>query len=91
MSDFPFSEQEITKDVVLREFKENVNPEELIWHQDREDRKVKVIKSNNWKLQMDNELPVTLEVGKTYYIPAYEYHRVIKGTGDLVVEIAKNR
>ena len=87
MSDFPFSEQEIAKNVVLREFKENVNPEELIWHQDREDRKVKVIKSNNWKLQMDNELPKVLEKGKLYNIPRMTYHRIIKGDGDLVLKI----
>jgi hypothetical protein len=40
---------------------------------------------------MDNELPVTLQEGKKYYISAYEFHRIIKGSGDLVVEITKKR
>jgi hypothetical protein len=38
---------------------------------------------------MDNEFPITLKEGKTYKIPAYLYHRVIKGKGDLVVAIQK--
>ena len=46
---------------------------------------IKVVESTGWKLQMDNELPVLLEEGTIYNIPAYEFHRVIKGTGTLKV------
>lgn len=91
MSDFPFTEQKIRKNVFLREFKETVDSGELVWHQDQEDRIVKVIKSNGWRLQMDNELPVTLQEGNKYYISAYEFHRIIKGSGALVIEITKKR
>ena len=55
MSDFPFTEKRIGEKLFLREFKENVDSEELVWHQDQEDRIVKVIQSNGWKLQMDNQ------------------------------------
>ena len=89
MFDFPFTEKRIGEKLFLREFKENVDSEELVWHQDQEDRIVKVIQSNGWKLQMDNEFPITLKEGKTYKIPAYLYHRVIKGKGDLVIAIKK--
>lgn len=85
---FPFIET--SKDgVLMREFKEGTDSEELIWHRDREDREVRVLNSNGWKLQLDNQLPVYLEEGKTYFIEKFLFHRVIKGKGDLVVEITK--
>ena len=89
--DFPFLERSLGGKLFLREFRENVNPEELIWHQDREDRVIKVIESNGWKLQLDNQLPVLLEKNSTYNIPAYVYHRVIKGSGRLLIEVEKNK
>ena len=87
--DFPFAEKKVGERLFLREFREDVDSQELIWHQDREDRVVKVIESAGWKLQMDNELPVLLEEGTIYNIPAYEFHRVIKGTGTLKVLVEK--
>lgn len=39
---------------------------------------------------MDNELPVLLEEGTIYNIPAYEFHRVIKGKGILKILVEKN-
>jgi len=89
--DFPFRESSLGGKLFLREFRENVDPEELIWHQDREDRVIKVIESNGWKLQLDNQLPVLLEKDSTYNIPAYVYHRVIKGSGRLLIEVEKNK
>lgn len=85
--DFPFTEKRISKKIFLREFKRDVVSDELIWHMDREDRYVKVLKGKGWDLQLDNQLPQTMVEGKTYFIPKYTYHRVIKGTTDLVVEI----
>jgi len=73
----------------LREFAKDTNSEELIWHQDREDRVITVVEANGWKLQMDNQLPVLLENGSTYSIPAYDYHRVIKGHGRLLIKVEK--
>lgn len=89
--EFPFEERSLGGKLFLREFKENVDPEELIWHQDREDRVIKVIESNGWKLQLDDQLPVLLEKDSTYSIPAYVYHRVIKGSGRLLIEVEKNK
>ena len=85
---FPFTEA--NKDgVLIREFKESTDSEELIWHRDREDREVRVLSSNGWRLQLDNQLPVYLEEGKIYFIEKFLFLRVIKGKGDLVVEITK--
>tara|TARA_R100001510_G_scaffold56047_1_gene60906 strand:- start:1628 stop:1906 length:279 start_codon:yes stop_codon:yes gene_type:complete len=88
--DFPFREERVGDKLFLREFKKDVDSGELVWHQDKEDRKVKVIESGGWKLQMDNELPILLEEGTIYNIPAYEFHRVIKGSGTLKVLVEKN-
>ncbi len=74
---------------LIREFKENTDSKELVWHRDREDRDVRVLSSNGWKLQLDNQLPIRLEEGETYFIEKFLFHRVIKGEGDLVVEITK--
>jgi hypothetical protein len=87
--DYPFIEEHIKENIYLREFKEDVDSGELKWHMDQEDREVKIIKSNGWKLQLDNQLPIYLEEGKTYFIEKFLFHRVIKGKGDLVVEITK--
>ena len=71
----------------IRTFSKSVDEMELIWHRDREDRKITVLEGRDWKLQMDNELPVSLEVGKTYFIPKLFFHRVLKGTTDLKIRI----
>jgi hypothetical protein len=87
MENFPF-QQEIIDDVKIRTFDENVDDEELKWHRDRENRVVEILESDNWYLQMDNELPIKLIVGEKYFIPEGVYHRVIKGNSKLKVRIA---
>jgi hypothetical protein len=82
----PFDQKE-KNGIKTRLFKENINSGELKWHFDKQDRKVKVVKSNNWMLQMDNDTPKILKEGQTIFIPKGVYHRVIKGSGDLIVKI----
>jgi hypothetical protein len=86
MKNFPF-QQEIIDDIKIRTFEENVDDEELKWHRDRKDRIVEILESNEWYLQMDNELPTKLIVGEKHFIPEGVYHRVIKGKGKLIVSI----
>lgn len=73
-----------------RVFEQHVHDDELVWHRDRKDRTVLVIESNGWKYQADNKLPVELKPGDTLHINALEYHRIIKGSGNLVVEIVEH-
>ena len=84
--EFPFT-QETFDGKILRTFSSEVNEDELKWHFDLKDRKIQIIKGDNWELQMDNELPEKLTPLKEYFIPKGVYHRVIKGQGDLVVLI----
>lgn len=74
-------------DKFIRVFQENIDDEELIWHRDRKDRHVKVLKGNGWKLQYDDQLPFIMKENEVYYIKAYQYHRIIKGNNNLVLEI----
>ena len=79
--------QVVEDDYMIREFSESVDPMELVWHRDKEDREVTVIEGEGWKLQMDNDLPREMTVGETYRIPAMEYHRIIKGKDNLLLQI----
>ena len=83
----PFKEN-INGDKRTRVFSENVESEELKWHFDGENRKVKILHKTDWKLQMDNELPKPLIEGKEYFIPKGVYHRVIKGSGELKIQVS---
>ena len=85
----PYVEHSITKSKRIRTFPETVWEDDLVWHRDREDRTVKVISSDGWKLQMDNELPKDLVMGDIHFIPKKVYHRIIKGVNDLIVEIVE--
>lgn len=85
-SKYPYQEV-LSTGIKTRTFFESVDENELVWHRDQKNRCVKVIESNNWKLQMDNELPINLEKNKVYYIRAMQYHRIIKGNGNLILEI----
>ena len=87
MSDFPFEEKQIAENVFLRYFDHNVLSEELIWHRDKRSRTVHVLSGNGWKLQLDDELPTNLEIGKQYFIIKNSYHRLIKGENNLVIRI----
>ena len=49
-----------------------------------------MLQGEGWKIQMDNLLPEELEKGNSYYIPKMEYHRLIKGKGNLLIQIQEN-
>lgn len=71
----------------IRTFSVDVDPHELKWHRDDEDRVVVPVGDNDWLFQRDNHLPEP--INGEIRIPAGEWHRVIKGTTDLVVRIQK--
>lgn len=74
---------------ILREFRLDVDSNELIWHQDLLERQVRVISAGGWKLQLEAGLPFDLLDGVSYVIPARSWHRVIKGHDDLTIEITE--
>lgn len=86
---FPFREKSISELINIRTFNSSSTPEELIWHRDKNDRLVRVLKSEGWYLQMDDELPVLMQPQDSYTIKKNTWHRVIRKTkcSDLIVEI----
>ena len=74
---------------IIRLFKEGVDESELVWHQDEQDRSVHVITGDGWQLQRDNELPMDLLEGHSYSIKKMEFHRLIKGSTDLLLRIVE--
>lgn len=83
----PYVDQRVDDKKIIRVFNEDVNSEELIWHRDKKDRVVRVLEGNSWKLQYDNQLPFEMLENEEYFIEAYQYHRIIKGRNNLVLEI----
>jgi hypothetical protein len=83
----PYSDTESTENLVIREFDQNLDPEELLWHRDQETRIVESLDTTDWQVQLENSLPVSLN--NKVVIPNLEWHRLIKGTGKLRVKIIK--
>jgi quercetin dioxygenase-like cupin family protein len=83
----PYTNTQVTDKYIIREFNENIDPIELKWHRDLEDRTVTVLEGNGWYFQRDNELPVELKEEVHIFIPKLEWHRVIKGTTPLKIKI----
>ena len=85
----PYTNTPITQTSVIREFSSEVDPMELVWHQDEEDRTIEILEGNGWQLQRDNELPLVLQEGDSIFIPMGQIHRVIKGNTNLKIQITK--
>ena len=83
----PYTDIEVTDQYIIREFSENIDPIELMWHRDDEDRIVEIIGKTDWKLQLENQLPTSMN--QPIFIPRHEWHRAIKGTGNLKLKIYK--
>ena len=83
----PFQETKLSNNEFIRVFSQDTDSGEYMWHRDREDRIIESIESTDWKIQIDNELPKVIE-GEVF-IPMGSYHRLIKGTGDLKINLTK--
>jgi hypothetical protein len=86
--ELPFKEEIVSDNVFIREFKQDTDSGEFMWHRDFEDRIIESIGETDWQIQLDDELPKVIQ-GEVF-IPMGIYHRVIKGTGDLKIKLIKN-
>jgi hypothetical protein len=84
----PFKETKLSDNTFIREFKQDTDSGEYVWHRDHEDRIVESIGETDWLIQIDNELPKSLN--EEVFIPMGAYHRLIKGTNDLKIKLIKN-
>ena len=86
--DKPYVDIEINNKYILREFSQNIDPIELMWHRDDEDRFVEVIEcGEGWQFQYDEKLPFNLEPHSQIRILRHEWHRLHKGEGNLKLKI----
>ena len=56
----PYIDLLVTNEYIIREFDENIDPIELMWHRDDENRLVEAIESTDWLVQLDNQLPMSM-------------------------------
>jgi hypothetical protein len=59
-----------------------------LWHRDDENRTIEIIGNTDWKIQLENQLPTSLNT--PIFIERHQWHRVIKGTGNLRLKIYKS-
>jgi hypothetical protein len=83
----PFQETKLGDNTFIREFVQDTDSGEFMWHRDREDRIIESIGETDWMIQIDNELPK--QIKGEVFIPMGIYHRLIKGTGDLKIKLKK--
>lgn len=83
----PYKDIEVTDKHIIREFNENIDPIELLWHRDNESRIVEIIGKTDWKIQLDEKLPTSLNT--PIFIQKHHWHRLIKGNGTLHLKINK--
>ena len=77
----PYTDLEITDKYIIREFGDNIDPIELMWHRDDQDRTIEILGETDWAIQLEDSLPISLN--ERIFIKRHEWHRVIKGTGKL--------
>ena len=83
----PYINIETTDNYIIREFSQDIDELDLIWHMDDEDRTIIAIEETDWMFQFDDELPMPLN--SPISIPRHKVHRVIKGSGNLKLKIIK--
>lgn len=82
----PFTEEHISN-YYVRTFSKDTLEEDLKWHWDEEDRLISPVKDTDWLFQFDNELPIS--INGEIFIEKGRFHRIIKGTGDLIIKVIK--
>jgi hypothetical protein len=83
----PYIDRQIDTCQFIRKFDKDIDDVKLIWHKDKRTRIITVIEGKEWKLQLDEFLPITLEKNKQYKIPKETYHRILKGKENLILKI----
>lgn len=76
MNTLPFKEVHVDEKKSVRTFSPK-DSDDMVWHQDAENRKVKLVSGTGWYLQLDNELPRLLRAKRWHIIPKLKWHRLI--------------
>ena len=74
-----------SRDRFIRTFSEHTDEDELVWHRDTRDRVIDVVWNSGWQIQFEDQMPVSINT--VTEIPRMVYHRLIKGNGNLILDI----
>ena len=85
----PYAEWILDHKTSIRVFSSDSPAHLFKWHYDHEDRLIEVINSAGWKFQFDNDLPFLLDKDKYLSIKKGNFHRLIKGDGQLIIKVHK--
>jgi len=83
----PYKDIFSSENKIIREFGDDIDPIELMWHRDLKTRQITILEGTGWSYQQEDSLPKQLNPGDQIVIPALEWHRVIKGTTNLKLKI----
>jgi quercetin dioxygenase-like cupin family protein len=87
MEEKPYIDEKLNTWTFVRTFKHDVLTEELVWHRDERGRYIEVLEGSGWEIQYENGLPEKLYKGDHFFIPAKTFHRIKRGSTDLVLKI----
>lgn len=83
-----YQDTNISQDTLIRTFDDSIDPIELKWHRDDEDRAIIAVSKTDWKIQLEDELPRDLNT--IVFIERGKWHRLVKGTDTLNIKIIKS-
>ena len=83
----PFQETKLSDNEFIRVFSQDTDSGEFMWHRDEEDRIIEATEHSDWKIQLDNQIPISINM--PVLIKKGEWHRLIKGNGNLEIKIVK--
>ena len=83
----PYIDKKLNTYSFIRTFKKDAVNDELKWHRDHNGRYIEVLEGSGWELQLENQLPRKLLKGDRLFIEKETYHRIKRGTTDLVLKI----
>lgn len=84
----PYTDLEVTNEYIIHKLDENIDPTELLWHRDDENRTIEIIGETDWQIQLEDQLPTLLN--HPIFIPRHTWHCDIKGNGKLRLKIHKS-
>lgn len=88
-SEFPFDEMKIGQDLFLRRFSSK-DSKDFVWHRDKEDRVIRVVSSDGWKIQFEDSIPQPMIPGSEFFIKKNSWHRIISGKNNALLMIKKD-
>ncbi len=57
------------------------------WFKEDSTQRIQVFSGEGWNLQISENKPILMEIGKQYSIPRKQFYRIIKGDEKLVLRV----